>query len=571
MILRVKNPLLIDTIFPDLSYSNIAYEGDYEVISGIWIDINGEVVNEGEISIIFTNSVDEEIISKTSVNQGNYTIILNYTNMVPGAYEWKISFTSPGYEPWEDLPIKVTVLAHNYAFDVQINDELKPGEKYIITTLVYYEDNTTDSNLSLNQLFSKGKSGESVPVEGIEVNFDILLVYKDGSKIRISISAMTDEVGLAFIELSSEDTTSLVSISEIAIGISGHSFGNANSIVLSSTQLPSIDLPEPEISIKIQNILMDNLIIVFIFVASIFIAGFIFLAQKQKRQDEMSQLDMAIQVAYQEIDALLSIQSIVIQNTTKLNVYSEQLGELDLNSTLIGGMVSAFSTFLNEVGKQELFGFEIMEREGVSITSHQGKISNFIIISTEKIPYTLLDQIKVAQQLIEKKHKDYFSTNRRGVLNLKKEQVRPLFEEAGFKISILGNYTLQPNNMKKLLKESSISSSMKNNVKSLLDFDKHYNDARQMSFDNIQNYFYERDMPLKMTSRAIILAYRYKIIIPKGFASSEKVQSIDSTPSSEITSDPEVSESKPLTWRERKIRDMQRAKNNREYKENGGN
>ncbi|MHA2031681.1 MAG: hypothetical protein ACW99Q_20065, partial [Candidatus Kariarchaeaceae archaeon] len=471
---------------------------------------------DGEISILLFNNVDEVIlISKAPVNNGNYEIILNYTNIIPDNYVWDISFTSSGYESWEGIKFEVTILPHNYVFEVQINDELQPGEKYIITTFVYYEDNLTDGSLSLNQLYSKGKSGENVGVEGIEVNFETILVYKDGSKIKISKPAITNSKGLAFITISAEETISLQHISEISISIEGHSFGNSNALVLSSSDLPVINTPKQSIEVKLQNTLSDNVILIVIIIALSVLIVFVYLGHKKKEEDHMAKLDMIIQLAHQEIDAMKSLQAIVIQNTTKLNVYEEQLGELDLNSTLIGGMVSAFSTFLNEVGKQELFGFEVMEREGVSITSHQGKISNMIIISTEKLPYTVLDQVKIAQQLVETNYKNYFSTNRRGVLNLTKDQVRPLLDEAEFKLSLLGSYEFQPNNMKKLLMERSISNSMKRNIKSLLDFDEYYHDGRQMSFETIGNYFQDKDMPRKMRSRAIILAYIYKILIPE--------------------------------------------------------
>ncbi|MHA2029611.1 MAG: beta strand repeat-containing protein, partial [Candidatus Kariarchaeaceae archaeon] len=306
--LRVKNPLLIDTIYPDLLYSNYAYEGDYELISGVWTDINGGVVQEGEISILLYDSTDEVIqISKVSVNQGNYEIILNYTGILPSSYTWELSFNSEGYEPWEGITLGVTVLHHNYGFDVQISDELKPGEEYIITTLVYYEDNITDSSLSLNQLFSKGQSGENVPVEGMEVFFDIYLEYSDGSRIKISKSETTSGVGLAWVTLSPEETTSLVSITGLSISVIGDAFGNANQFEISGSKLPSINTPEPEIDIQIQNVITDNLIFVFIIIASLFIVGYVYLAQKQKNHDRIAQLDLAIQAAHQEIDSLLSL------------------------------------------------------------------------------------------------------------------------------------------------------------------------------------------------------------------------------------------------------------------------
>ena len=95
---------------------------------------------------------------------------------------------------------------YHYFLDVQINDEIQQGEEYVITTIVYYADNNSETSLGFKELFSIAQDGNSVTVEGVEVHFEVRLMYDDGSEIKITKSAITNSVGLAFIILSPTET-----------------------------------------------------------------------------------------------------------------------------------------------------------------------------------------------------------------------------------------------------------------------------------------------------------------------------------------------------------------------------
>ena len=64
-------------------------------------------------------------------------------------------------------------------------------------------------------------------------------------------------------------------------------------------------------------------------------------------------------------------------------------------------MSTAISGFLSELDASHLFGFEIMERENLSISSHKLDDSKIVIISRQKLPFIMLDQIEKAHVLIE--------------------------------------------------------------------------------------------------------------------------------------------------------------------------
>ena len=91
-----------------------------------------------------------------------------------------------------------------------------------------------------------------------------------------------------------------------------------------------------------------------------------------------------------ELEALLSIRAIIIQASSGLPLYERKFRSMEVDTTLISGLITAFSAFLGEIGREELFGFETIERQGLSITSHKGFNSRLTIISKNELPLVLL-------------------------------------------------------------------------------------------------------------------------------------------------------------------------------------
>ena len=60
---------------------------------------------------------------------------------------------------------------------------------------------------------------------------------------------------------------------------------------------------------------------------------------------------------------------------------------------LFSGITSAISSFMQEIKDQSMFGIEIMESQGLSITSQKGEHSSLVLVSSLKLPMLLLNQM----------------------------------------------------------------------------------------------------------------------------------------------------------------------------------
>jgi hypothetical protein len=317
--------------------------------------------------------------------------------------------------------------------------------------------------------------------------------------------------------LNPSETRNLAEIIDVNVNVEMTEFNNASERPLPSGSYPEITGTDSGLLPFIEGLINEYLYYIFATFATIFGLLIFSLAFRRRAKESMLQLNTTIRVAEEELSGLLSLQAIILQTSTKLTIYEEEFKGIGVQSTLIGGMVTAFSSFLDEIGKRELFGFEMMEREGVSITSHYGKLSNFIVISKEKLPLVILDQVVRAQSIVEKEFKSNFTKTARGVKRLKKEEVTGAFEKASFKTSLIGDYELHERNIKKLLKERSISTNIKANVNSLIEFNQSLAGTDiKLSYSTVYDYFRSREMSVKMSARAIILAYQYRILIPIG-------------------------------------------------------
>jgi hypothetical protein len=246
-----------------------------------------------------------------------------------------------------------------------------------------------------------------------------------------------------------------------------------------------------------------------------FAAVFVFAYFNKKKQERITQINNSVKLATSELRAIESIQSIIIQTSTKLTVYEEQIQSGSMDTSLVGGMVTAFSSFLNEIGSSELFGFEMMEREGVSVTAHKGEKSNFILITNEKLPLVTLSQIQDTQKIIEDDFKSYFTDTSRGARQLSKEQISTSFEKGSFKVALRGDLILSEKNIPKLMREQSFSRVLKQNIKLLDELpNSEFSENNKFTLENIFEFFRSKGISKQIGSRAIILAYQYKILEP---------------------------------------------------------
>ena len=176
IIIKAKDPLIIETSQPNVQLIEIIHEGDIEYYNGTWVTRFEELsIGNATIQVTLYEDGKLKIIQGSSYviytdENGNFDLEFNYTNIPVGNYIWEITFNKNDYES-RIIDIPVTIIPHNYLIEIQIPTALVKGEDYFITAIVYYANNqTTSGSLSLNQLVSKKERAT-----GVEVTLNIMI------------------------------------------------------------------------------------------------------------------------------------------------------------------------------------------------------------------------------------------------------------------------------------------------------------------------------------------------------------------------------------------------------------
>ncbi|OLS19216.1 MAG: hypothetical protein HeimC2_42230, partial [Candidatus Heimdallarchaeota archaeon LC_2] len=515
--IRVKDPTITDTIRPIIEIETRVYEADTEEFQGSWLTTPKEDkggVDGGTVKVqLFQNLNIIDTFEVITRSDGNFTITFDYTDLNPNNYTWIISFLKDGYQEWFDIEIQFEVLPHTYGITIIIEDSIQQGREYtIVAALKYLNNDSTNPTLSLSEYTPISQDFSVAPYD-ISVEFTIDLIYTDGTGKQIIKVTRTNQDGIALIVLSEQDTTDLDRILSINVQVLESDTNNLTNLEFNSDDLPGVQASSPtsfELAIKF---IRENIILLPVILVSIVSLAIVGMQFNNRRVERIRQINNAVKSAHVELQAIKSIESIIIQTSSKLTIYEEQVARSNVNSTLIGGMVTAFSSFLDEVGKSELFGFEMMEREGLSLTLHQGKISNMIIISTDKLPIVLLSQIKDAQEDIENSFKNNFTKTTRGVTRLTTAEIHPKFHNADFKLDLIDDLSFKGKNIKKMLKQRSLSRALKFNIRMLYEFpDSDYFEGDTFQLGDIIDFFNSKGITERVSSRTIMLAYQFDVI-----------------------------------------------------------
>ncbi|MCE7734731.1 MAG: hypothetical protein GPJ54_07645 [Candidatus Heimdallarchaeota archaeon] len=198
----------IATTHPDITVRSIVYEGDIDIISGVWLTSDSQPVADGQITVILF--LNDTLVGKiketlfTTASDGSFSLELNYTDILPGNYYWEIKFDKSGYQSWEIIE-DVVLIPH--AFDIRIDaaPELVKGEVFVIVAIVNYASVNSD------------KFGQAA--SNVEVIFSIELVAVDGVLTNFLKIATTNQKGVAVATLSADETRSVQEVVSITAEI----------------------------------------------------------------------------------------------------------------------------------------------------------------------------------------------------------------------------------------------------------------------------------------------------------------------------------------------------------------
>jgi hypothetical protein len=436
---------LIDTVYVDVTFiktytqyvspATDMYEGHIDHISGLWLTEAEELIALGFISASIYSGTDHNTELRrfnSLVVNGGFSLIINYEGIMPGNYILKLNFEQGSYENIT-LSYDIIIYPHQLKVQYEFPDELISGTNFTIEVRVFYND-SDNSILNLNQL-----GGADGPVEALEVEIIIKLLYRNGTHNTIDFFDRTDFNGYMLVTLRAEETLNLLKIDSIIASIESQGAYAETNVMVPLDDIPAVvsftiqrdnhvDVP------LIGSIDLSTLILAIII---ILISIILFVTYKYRlySQIKIIRISEVVSNANSEIDGLQSIKQVLLINRAGLPLYIRQIQAITLDPLLLSGMSSAISSFLQEVSKQEFYGMQILENQGLSITSHKTELSTLIVISTEGLPPMILNQITTSHPTIEERCVDILSKNRPSLIDT--NLIEDIFTSCDFKISLV--------------------------------------------------------------------------------------------------------------------------------------
>ena len=111
-----------------------------------------------------------------------------------------------------------------------------------------------------------------------------------------------------------------------------------------------------------------------------------------------------------------------------------------------------------------MFGFELLERENISVSSHKLDDSSFIIVSKDRLPIFMMDSVLNAHSMIETEFDLEHDGNGGAVTELDQNILENIMENAGFRINLYQPLTIIPNRINEITKIHSISRLLRNKI-----------------------------------------------------------------------------------------------------------
>ncbi|MFV2014482.1 MAG: hypothetical protein ACC656_03565, partial [Candidatus Heimdallarchaeota archaeon] len=522
VVVTVKDPQIQETKLVNFEIERFVYEGDIETLSvdGWETDVGGNIdvatVNATLIAIDVSGFNKGDIVKQLSITSvdGKFALVLNYTGLLNGTYEWRFTFQKELHET-QITPLEahiVKILPHVLTIDITFQSTLTKGKEFQISARVSYNDpRNVSTSLGLNDLTSRAGG-----VPNIEVAFILTYLATTGSDATLIETITTDSNGDAVWILTSDATDFIENILSISATIADQSG-------YTDTGMEVI----PELNVKkgsaffgliddISAFIEEFLAIILAILATVFIVIIYFLRTLSKRKQKFTVFAKESEDATVEIDGLRSIHGIIMTaGTTGIPFYEYifSSARTTIDTALISGISTALSMFLNELDEEKL-GFEHMERAGVSITSHKGDLSTMMVISDAPLPPIILEQLEQGHKAVESKFSKQMMIPDR-IMDIEPINITNELVSASLKLNLKEDIILRTNNLKKLQKRKSISRKIRNDMNALFKLAKLSDETQEpLNLEMILAFLESEKIDHSTTCRIIYLSYMNFIIVP---------------------------------------------------------
>jgi hypothetical protein len=344
--------------------------------------------------------------------------------------------------------------------------------------------------------------------EGVIVDFDIHFTRNDGKSSSITRSSVSDSNGKALITLSESETLTLYSLDSLSISIKSSQNNAETALDVPTTNLPEINLRDLGLNEQIFVILSRYYLEISGLAIFLLIISLISLRRRRRKRAKQKELDLIYDQSLEELEGIMSIQLVLVISKNGVPVYERRAHSSNVDSILLSGVTTAMSSILEETGDEQLFGIQVMENRGLSITSHKGELSTLTVISSKKMPLMMLDQMMHLHPLVE----DYFADelNNREPIQLDDTAIEGIFLGYQFKIGLADDLVFDKTNQSILLKHKRIGKHTTSVFKKLIELG--VNEGRVFKLAELLGQFSDLGCDREEAAYAILTAYNLGVI-----------------------------------------------------------
>jgi hypothetical protein len=504
ILLRVNDPEIIRTQAPEFSIRPQAKEGELEYVTSVWNNENGTAIETGEITVQLRSSgliYREDVFS---FQDGEWTILFNYTSQIPGEYRWTVVFSQSGYES-QLVELSVQIIQHQVEISyTKSSRDVVQGDDFIILVNVSYIN--TDISLGLDQT-GNTVIQRSGGVEGLEL--EVIIRYKHilGDNQFLQRNEITDENGQSVIILEGEVTINILSISSIGIYFGGNPAIETEEIDQEEEIGSEPPRPNPfevliSLAIEVIGLIIGVLVV-------ILISGILYWYYADRRTKHVNEIMENISNDFDEITSMMEIKAIILQNHGGIPIYLEESGKLGVDGVLISGFSKAISTFLDEIERSVVTGFESIQRDTFAINSFSTGLGRIIFLADESLP----DIMKVRMIEIMTEVERNFSENLHGGLSLHPSDFESVVSRTNLKYTLLHPFQLNKRAIANAIKMRSLSRTTKENFSYLLSY-QNTSGNRELTLERLFNILRSRLLPPSLVTQIISTGYSLGIFSP---------------------------------------------------------
>ncbi|MDH5404414.1 MAG: hypothetical protein OEY49_18080, partial [Candidatus Heimdallarchaeota archaeon] len=157
-------------------------------------------------------------------------------------------------------------------------------------------------------------------------------------------------------------------------------------------------------------------------------------------------------------------------------------------------------------------GFETMERSGITLTSHRHYTTTMIIISSNPLPLSIMNQLQEAHVAIEEKYKKEID-NEALIQDIPSQKIFNIMTVSSLKVELKGFIKIHDQNIKKAQNKSSISRNIRSNLALLSEFNQFATGANvPITLVSLIDFLKSKNIPSDVIARMVMTAYAHNIL-----------------------------------------------------------